>query len=203
MDDQNRTFRTRLVAFWMLSNATLAVAVENLNGLPSGDEAKDDARLQNRQNKYFEIILYSTFALAAVRFIGVCVSKYVYASRSNADFSLCSACTTGSGETFSDSAAGTKLHLPGLQSSTCFISSTRRYHFCTIRIPMHGTRISSFSLIHTSSVTPAISVELICNPLHYLARSTRINYLKDIGLGYFTHRRRLITHEFSTLYIPP
>lgn len=74
MDDQNRTFRTRLVAFWMLSNATLAVAIENLNGLPSKDEAKDEAELQHKQNIYFSIILYSTFALAAVRFTGVSVA---------------------------------------------------------------------------------------------------------------------------------
>ena len=33
LDDQNKTFRTRLVAFWMLTNAGLAVAIENINGL--------------------------------------------------------------------------------------------------------------------------------------------------------------------------
>jgi len=70
MDDQNRTFRTRLVAFWMLSNATLAVAIDMLNGLPTGNEAADDAKLQERQNIYFSVILYSTFGLAAVRFAG-------------------------------------------------------------------------------------------------------------------------------------
>lgn len=71
MDDQNKTFRTRLVAFWMLSNAALAVAIENLNGLPSADEATDEAQLRKKQNIYFAFILYSTFGLAAVRFTGV------------------------------------------------------------------------------------------------------------------------------------
>lgn len=70
MDDQNKTFRTRLVAFWMLSNAILAVSVETLNGLPSDNEAENEAELRKKQNVYFSIILYSTFALALVRFAG-------------------------------------------------------------------------------------------------------------------------------------
>lgn len=76
MDDQNKTFRTRLVAMWMLSNATLAIAIENLNGLPNQDRAQDEAHLMQKQNTYFGIILYSTFALAAVRFTGVCGVKF-------------------------------------------------------------------------------------------------------------------------------
>lgn len=71
MDDQNKTFRTRLVAMWMLTNAGLAVAIENLNGLSSGNEQQDAERLAARQQFYFAIILYSTFGLALVRFIGV------------------------------------------------------------------------------------------------------------------------------------
>ncbi|TFK43571.1 glycosyltransferase family 2 protein [Crucibulum laeve] len=70
MDDQNKTFRTRLVAAWMLSNAALAIAIENINGLPNTDLAKDEQDLQKKQNTYFGFILYSTFALAAVRFTG-------------------------------------------------------------------------------------------------------------------------------------
>jgi chitin synthase len=31
--DSNRTFRTRLVLVWMITNAALAVAIENVNGL--------------------------------------------------------------------------------------------------------------------------------------------------------------------------
>lgn len=67
LDDENKTFRTRLVAMWMLSNATLAIAIENINGLHT---TSDEAILAKKQNTYFEIILYSTFALAAIRFIG-------------------------------------------------------------------------------------------------------------------------------------
>ncbi|KAF9075874.1 glycosyltransferase family 2 protein [Rhodocollybia butyracea] len=72
MDDENKTFRTRLVAFWMLSNAALAIAIENLNGLIDANSsvAAEDATLQKRQNFYFEVILYSTFGLSFVRFCG-------------------------------------------------------------------------------------------------------------------------------------
>jgi hypothetical protein len=71
MDDQNRTFRTRLVVFWMLTNAGLAVAIENINGLKSSDATEDEQDLRKKQNIYFAFILYSTFGLSAVRFIGV------------------------------------------------------------------------------------------------------------------------------------
>lgn len=81
MDDQNKTFRTRLVGFWMLSNAALSVAIENLNGLPTGDEVADNQALQQRQQKYFAVILYSTFFLSMVRFAGV--STYVIGAHEN------------------------------------------------------------------------------------------------------------------------
>lgn len=72
MDDENKTFRTRLVACWMLSNAALALSIENLNGLPNLKNAQADAdALQAKQNTYFAVILYSTFALAMFRFVGV------------------------------------------------------------------------------------------------------------------------------------
>jgi chitin synthase len=71
MDDENKTFRTRLVSFWMLSNATLAIAIENLSGLPNKTEAQDEAELAHKQSVYFGIILYSTFALSMIRFAGV------------------------------------------------------------------------------------------------------------------------------------
>jgi len=71
MDDQNKTFRTRLVAFWMLTNAGLAVAIENINGLTSAQDAvQDENELRTKQNIYFAVILYSTFFLSAVRFAG-------------------------------------------------------------------------------------------------------------------------------------
>ncbi|RPD54723.1 class III chitin synthase, partial [Lentinus tigrinus ALCF2SS1-6] len=41
MADGNETLGTRLVAFWMLSNAGLAVAILNLNGLGSGNKETD------------------------------------------------------------------------------------------------------------------------------------------------------------------
>jgi len=71
MDDQNKTFRTRLVVCWMLSNAGLAVAIENMNGLASDNALSDENSLRKKQNIYFAFILYSTFGLSAVRFIGV------------------------------------------------------------------------------------------------------------------------------------
>jgi len=70
MDDQNKTFRTRLVVFWMLSNAALAIAIENINGLPSSNETQDENNLRHKQNQYFAFILLSTFGLSAVRFTG-------------------------------------------------------------------------------------------------------------------------------------
>lgn len=64
-DDGNKTFRTRLVSVWMLSNAGLAVAIANVNGLNKSNE--DEAK---KQSMYFNIILWSTFGLSAVRFVG-------------------------------------------------------------------------------------------------------------------------------------
>jgi chitin synthase len=105
MDDQNKTFRTRLVAFWMLTNAGLAVAIENINGLTSVQDAElDQEELQSKQNTYFAVILYSTFVLAAVRFTGVSYSSHIFVAMS---LTHCfSACFTGSDAIFSDAAGG-------------------------------------------------------------------------------------------------
>ncbi|CAE7137047.1 unnamed protein product [Rhizoctonia solani] len=65
MDDSNKTFRTRLVACWMLSNAALAVLIEQANGLNTTEA--DQKRIQNA---YFSVILWCTFGLSMVRFIG-------------------------------------------------------------------------------------------------------------------------------------
>jgi len=70
-DDQNKTFRTRLVACWILTNVMLVIAIEFSNGLGTGSETKDEQLLRHRQNNYFAFILFSTFGLAAVRFAGV------------------------------------------------------------------------------------------------------------------------------------
>ena len=57
LDDQNKTFRTRLVAFWMLTNAGLAVAIENINGLvdttSSSEILQEEADLRTKQNDYY------------------------------------------------------------------------------------------------------------------------------------------------------
>jgi chitin synthase len=54
-------------------NATLIVLIENINGpKPKGvTDADLDQQLRNRQNAYFRFILWATFGLSAVRFLGV------------------------------------------------------------------------------------------------------------------------------------
>ena len=90
MDDQNKTFRTRLVAVWMLTNAGLSVMIANLQGLPSGNDEQDAQRLQSKQQLYFAIILYSTFLLALVRFCGVSTSSSpLSVSFPNQPFTVC------------------------------------------------------------------------------------------------------------------
>jgi hypothetical protein len=109
MDDENKTFRTRLVACWMLTNATLAIAIENLNGLEDPNNAEADFQhLRSKQNFYFAVILYSTFLLAAVRFTGVSVFHLCVAA-CEVDLILfvnCSACSTSSNATCSGSSGG-------------------------------------------------------------------------------------------------
>ena len=71
MDDSNKTFRTRLVAFWLLSNGALTVAIENVNGLNRGvSQQAINQQQHNKQNNYFAFILWTTFALAVFRFTG-------------------------------------------------------------------------------------------------------------------------------------
>ncbi|KAK0522442.1 Chitin synthase, class 1 [Tilletia horrida] len=74
MDDSNKTFRTRLVAFWLLTNGALAVAIENVNGINRGQSAAEVEREQSsKQSYYFQAILWTTFGLSAFRFIGALV----------------------------------------------------------------------------------------------------------------------------------
>ena len=56
----------------MLTNAGLAVAIENIDGLEAGSVSEEEKQLHKKQNIYFTIILCSTFDLAAVRLVGVC-----------------------------------------------------------------------------------------------------------------------------------
>lgn len=116
MDDQNKTFRTRLVSVWMLSNAVLAVSIQNMNGLESTtDTSTDEAALRKKQNFYFAVILYSTFGLSMVRFIGVSF-YFVYLlppGKKAKGILTFSACTTGLGGTCSDAAGGTRRGCEG------------------------------------------------------------------------------------------
>jgi chitin synthase len=71
MDDQNKTFRTRLVALWMLTNAALSIGIGTMGGVSTGNTVKDEADLQSKQHIYFSVILWSTFGISAFRFLGV------------------------------------------------------------------------------------------------------------------------------------
>ena len=111
MDDQNKTFRTRLVSVWMLSNAVLAVTIQNINGLRNeSDPDADEEALRSKQNLYFAVILYSTFGLSMVRFIGVSSKSMLLlppGKRAKECF-YSSVSTTGSRGTCSDGAGGTR-----------------------------------------------------------------------------------------------
>lgn len=79
LDDDNKTFRTRLITSWLLTNAILVLVVENLNGWLNLDDPNiSKASIQafnntysSRRNGYFSFILYATFGLSLFRFIGV------------------------------------------------------------------------------------------------------------------------------------
>jgi hypothetical protein len=122
MDDSNKTFRTRLVVFWMLTNAGLAVAIENINGLPSSNASVDEASLRQKQNIYFAFILYSTFGLSAVRFIGV--SGFLSLSFPNNKFAPSSACGT-----FSNAISSLVSDDREMLSCSPFISSPWIMHY--------------------------------------------------------------------------
>ncbi|KAJ6519374.1 glycosyltransferase family 2 protein [Mycena sanguinolenta] len=78
LDDANRTFRTRLVTVWILTNGALALAVNDMGGwLNIEDPNISEKAIQTFENRYsglrdtyFSIILYATFGLAFVRFVG-------------------------------------------------------------------------------------------------------------------------------------
>lgn len=79
LDDDNKTFRTRLVIAWIMTNGILVIIVENINGwLNIYDEKITRAIIQrfmsemaSRRNNYFAFILYATFFLSIIRFLGV------------------------------------------------------------------------------------------------------------------------------------
>lgn len=78
MDDENRTFRTRLVASWMLTNAALAIAISNIGGWLNIEDPDITRRSvaewldqhSRKRNMYFMVLLYSAFLLSFVRFMG-------------------------------------------------------------------------------------------------------------------------------------
>ncbi|PLW31854.1 hypothetical protein PCANC_17200 [Puccinia coronata f. sp. avenae] len=55
-DDQNKTFRTRFIAVWLLMNTILTIAMLRLSSA--------------NRTKYFQAILWSTFGFALVKFCG-------------------------------------------------------------------------------------------------------------------------------------
>ena len=60
---------------WMLTNATLAIAIENASGfvdVENPDALENQQKdLRSKQSTYFAFILWSTFGLSMIRFIGV------------------------------------------------------------------------------------------------------------------------------------
>src|SRR5258708_5228322 len=144
LDDSNKTFRTRLVVFWMLSNAGLAVAIENINGLKSSNnESTEEEALRKKQNIYFAFILYSTFALSAVRFMGVSN----FGSTLFASLTVCapsSACGTSSNATFSDAVGGREVctELSFVLSIVLHTSNHTMDAFLTTALPTKSIRQS-------------------------------------------------------------
>ena len=55
---------------WMLTNAGLAIMIDNNSGLGTKSE-QVDTELRSRQVAYFKFILWATFGLSSVRFMGV------------------------------------------------------------------------------------------------------------------------------------
>ncbi|PWN18715.1 hypothetical protein BCV69DRAFT_284698 [Microstroma glucosiphilum] len=71
MDDSNRTFRTRLVAFWLLCNGALIVAIENINGLNTGQtQTEINEEQHDKQTIFFQAVLWGTFGITAFKFLG-------------------------------------------------------------------------------------------------------------------------------------
>ncbi|ORY81796.1 family 2 glycosyltransferase [Leucosporidium creatinivorum] len=64
-EDENKTFRTRLVSLWLLTNGALVVAIADANGLNT-----TSAEQSKKTSVYFAIILWSTAGLSLVRFVG-------------------------------------------------------------------------------------------------------------------------------------
>lgn len=78
IEDDNKTFRTYLVSSWLVSNALLALAIQNIGGwlnINDADISPAKVAAWNKQagdkrNIYFAFILYATFGLSMIRFLG-------------------------------------------------------------------------------------------------------------------------------------
>ena len=178
-DDQNKTFRTRLVVFWMLSNAALAMAIENINGLASSDATKDQEKLRQKQNTYFAFILYSTFGLSAVRFVGVSGLSFSL-DHSESKNALYSACGTSSSATSSAAAAG--LENGEMQS---FRFLPRLYlHLCQLH---HGRFLISF-VFTTVTTYQRQCLGGVCSRCSYWDPSidNTMNTIYELTLGVLT-----------------
>lgn len=66
LEDSYKSFRTRLVTFWIFSNALLAVVITN----DSADKFGFTSGASQRTANFFRALLYATAALSFVRFIG-------------------------------------------------------------------------------------------------------------------------------------
>jgi chitin synthase len=59
------------VAFWLLTNGALTVAIENVNGVNTGlTNSQIEQQQSSKQSTYFKIILWATFGLSLFRFVG-------------------------------------------------------------------------------------------------------------------------------------
>ncbi|KAH6869015.1 chitin synthase [Coprinopsis sp. MPI-PUGE-AT-0042] len=78
MEDDNKTFRTHLVSAWLLTNGLLALAIGNIGGFMNFNDPKITAEKireftiagNDRRNAYFAFLLYATFLLSMIRFMG-------------------------------------------------------------------------------------------------------------------------------------
>ncbi|KAI7717920.1 Chitin synthase [Hortaea werneckii] len=66
LEDSYKSFRTRLVTFWIFSNALLAVIITN----DSADKFGFSSGATDRTANFFRALLYATAALSFVRFLG-------------------------------------------------------------------------------------------------------------------------------------
>ncbi len=74
VDDSNKTFRTHLVAFWLVTNGALTIAIEFVNGLHSGEPPDMIENWEHsKKAMYFRILLYVTIGLSLFRFLGFLV----------------------------------------------------------------------------------------------------------------------------------